>query len=135
MSKDGEVLTLDFARNRAALVIALIAFPKLHPLPQTRTVRDVNSLMVIALYKYQGSWVFDDPATGLLREPFIAGIDTMIDEAVAKIPNAEKDFEPFSAPPSFRVRTSNWTGDGQNRAGIGITATNSRWRAGSVPRC
>jgi hypothetical protein len=35
-----------------ALVIALIAFAKLHPLPQTRTVRDVNSLMVIAPYKY-----------------------------------------------------------------------------------
>ena len=72
------------------LVISLIAFAKLHPRQQTRTVRDVNSLMVIAPYKYQGSWVFDDPAAGLFREPFIAGIDTMIDKAVAKIPNAEQ---------------------------------------------
>lgn len=84
-----------------ALVIAIIAFAKLHPLPQTGTVRDVNSLMVIAPYKYQGSWVFDDPATGLLREPFIAGIDTMIDQAVAKIPKAEKGFRAIFSAAQF----------------------------------
>ena len=44
--------------------------------------------------------VFDDPAVGLSREPFIAGIDTMIDKAVAEIPNAEKGFRAiFSAAP------------------------------------
>ena len=54
--------------------------------------------MVIAPYKYQGTWVFDDPAVGLFREPFIAGIDTMIDKAVLKIPDAEKGFRAvFSA--------------------------------------
>ncbi len=77
---------------------AFVAFAKLHPAQQTRTVRDMNALMVIAPYKYQGAWVFDDPATGLFREPFIAGIDTMIDKAVAKIPDAEKGFRAvFSA--------------------------------------
>lgn len=81
-----------------ALVIAFAAFARLHQAQQTRTVSDVNSLMVIAPYKYQGAWVFDDPTTGLFREPFIAGIDTMIDKAVAKIPNAEKGFRAtFSA--------------------------------------
>jgi len=100
-AQDGEVLALDFARNRAAIVIALIASAKLHPLPQTRTVRDVNSLMVIAPYKYQGAWVFDDPATGLFREPFIAGIDTMIDKAVTKIPNAEKGFRAIFGAAQF----------------------------------
>jgi hypothetical protein len=52
----------------------------------------VNSLFVIAPYKYEGMWVFDDPAVGLSKEPFIAGIDTMIDKIVAGIPNADKGF-------------------------------------------
>jgi hypothetical protein len=60
----------------------------------------VNSLFVIAPYKYEGMWVFDDPRVGLSREPFIAGIDTMIDRMVADIPNAEKGFRAvFSAAP------------------------------------
>ena len=60
----------------------------------------MNALLVIVPYKYQGTWVFDDPAVGLFREPFIAGIDTMIDKAVADIPNAEKGFRAiFSAAP------------------------------------
>jgi hypothetical protein len=67
---------------------------------KTRTVRDVNALLVIFPYKYQGTWVFDDQAVDLFREPFIAGIDTMIDKAVADIPNAEKGFRAiFSASP------------------------------------
>ena len=52
----------------------------------------MNSIRVIAPYKYEGMWVFDDPAVGLSREPFIAGIDTMIDRLVASIPNADKGF-------------------------------------------
>jgi len=60
----------------------------------------MNALLVIAPYKHQGTWVFDDPAVGLSHEPFIAGIDTMIDKAVADIPNAEKGFRAiFSALP------------------------------------
>jgi hypothetical protein len=49
----------------------------------------MNALFVIAPYKYEGLWVFDDPAVGLSKEPFIAGIDTMIDKVVADIPRAE----------------------------------------------
>ena len=60
----------------------------------------MNALMVIAPYKYEGMWVFDDPAVGLSKEPFIAGIDTMIDKMVADIPNAERGFRAiFSATP------------------------------------
>lgn len=58
----------------------------------------MNALFVIAPYKYEGIWVFDDAAVGLSREPFIAGIDTMIDKMVAEIPNAERGFRAiFSA--------------------------------------
>ena len=67
---------------------------------QNPTVDRMNALLVIAPYKYQGMWVFDDPAVGLSREPFIAGIDTLIDKAVADIPDAEKGFRAiFSASP------------------------------------
>jgi hypothetical protein len=45
-------------------------------------------------------WVFDDQSTGLSQEPFIAGIDVMIDKMVADIPNAEQGFRAiFSAQP------------------------------------
>lgn len=60
----------------------------------------MNSLMVIAPFKYDGMWVFDDPAVGLNKEPFIAGIDTMIDKMTADIPGAQQGFRAvFSASP------------------------------------
>jgi hypothetical protein len=60
----------------------------------------MNTIGVIIPYKYAGMWVFDDPAVGLSREPFVAGIDTMIDRLVASIPNAEQGFRlVFSATP------------------------------------
>lgn len=58
----------------------------------------MNSLMVIVPYKYEGVWVFDDVTVGLSKEPFIAGIDTLIDKATANIPDAEHGFRAiFSA--------------------------------------
>jgi hypothetical protein len=65
-----------------------------------------NSLGVIAPYKYEGMWVFDDAAVGLVREPFVSGIDTMLDKLVAGIPDADKGFRLiFSANafPGFTV--------------------------------
>jgi hypothetical protein len=52
----------------------------------------MNSLFVIAPYRYQGMWVFDDPAVGLVREPFVSGIDTMMDRLTTDIPDAEGGF-------------------------------------------
>jgi hypothetical protein len=60
----------------------------------------MNSIRVLAPYKYEGQWVFDDANTGLVREPFVSGIDTMIDKLVESIPHAEKGFRLiFSAAP------------------------------------
>ena len=60
----------------------------------------MNAIGIIAPYKYEGLWVFDDPEVGLVREPVIAGIDTMIDRLVAEIPNAGSGFRLlFSAKP------------------------------------
>jgi hypothetical protein len=65
-----------------------------------RSLPSVNSLMVIVPYKHQGMWVFDDPAAGLNKEPFIAGIDILIDKATAHIPDAAQGFRAiFSAAP------------------------------------
>jgi len=47
---------------------------------------------MIRPYRCEGMWVFDDPAVGLVREPFVAGIPPMIDHAVREIPDADKGF-------------------------------------------
>jgi hypothetical protein len=46
-------------------------------------------------------WVFDDPGVGLVREPFVAGIDKMIDRLVASIPDEEKGFRLLFSPTPF----------------------------------
>ncbi len=57
-----------------------------------------NAIMIIAPYRYHGTWVFDDASAGLKREPFVAGVPEMINVLVAKIPHADKGFRlTFSA--------------------------------------
>ena len=61
-----------------------------------------NSLMVVNPYYDQGSWVFDDEATGLVKEPFVAGIPAMINKLIDDndIKNAKDGFKLiFSADP------------------------------------
>jgi hypothetical protein len=47
----------------------------------------MNALFAIHPYKHHGLWVFDDPAVGLVQEPFVAGADVIIDRMVEGIPN------------------------------------------------
>ena len=61
----------------------------------------MNAISVLAPYKYEGIWVFDDPEAGLRREPFVLGIDRMIDRLVAEIPTAETGFRLYFAPTAF----------------------------------
>ena len=59
-----------------------------------------NALMVIQPYWHSGTWVFDDDAVGLVREPFVAGVPEMIDHLVREIPDARAGFRLlFSAAP------------------------------------
>ncbi|MCC7421794.1 MAG: hypothetical protein IT428_16060 [Planctomycetaceae bacterium] len=51
-----------------------------------------NSILVIQPYDYSGTWVFDDPGVGLVREPFVANIPEMIDVLVKDIPDAKSGF-------------------------------------------
>jgi len=97
-----ERMSIFGALGIALIVVgAVVVFGKLHDPRPARSMRYVNSLLVIAPYKYEGAWVFDDPAVGLSREPFIAGIDTMIDKAVAGIPNAERGFRAIFSAATF----------------------------------
>jgi hypothetical protein len=52
----------------------------------------VNTINVIAPYKYHDTWVFDDPRVGLVQEHFISGADTVIDRAVADFLSADRGF-------------------------------------------
>ncbi|HLL88965.1 MAG TPA: DUF6717 family protein [Tepidisphaeraceae bacterium] len=51
-----------------------------------------NAIMVIQPYWHAGTWVFDDPAVGLVREPFVSGIPEMIDVLVKDVANARDGF-------------------------------------------
>jgi hypothetical protein len=69
-------------------------------LPQRRGSVPANALIVIAPYRHAGTWVFDDPKAGLVREPFVAGVPEMIDVLVRDIADATNGFRLlFSAQP------------------------------------
>ncbi|HEX8322705.1 MAG TPA: DUF6717 family protein [Tepidisphaeraceae bacterium] len=62
-----------------------------------------NSLLVIRPYWSSGTWVFDDPATGLVREPFVCGIPQMIDRLIqtAGVVDARRGFRLLFAATPF----------------------------------
>src|SRR6478672_6304768 len=73
----------------------------LHPTQKSQSQNlSQNSIFVIAPYWSVGTWVFDDPAVGLVREPFVSGVPEIINELVKGIPNAREGFRlTFSASP------------------------------------
>jgi hypothetical protein len=60
-----------------------------------------NAIMLIHPYRNYGEWVFDDPETGLVKEPFISGADTIIDAMVAHLPDAASGFQLFFSAHPF----------------------------------
>lgn len=74
-------------------------------LKQTNNI--MNALQILKPYTYCGMWVFDDPSVGLSREPFVSGIDVMLDKLTASIPDAQKGFrlifshQPF---PKYQIK-------------------------------
>jgi hypothetical protein len=76
----------------------------------------MNAINVISPYRYNNLWVFDDPAVNLVKEPLIAGIDTMLD-FISKENNQEAFNIIFSATqfPDHQF-CLNWVrgGDGGN---------------------
>jgi hypothetical protein len=66
------------------------------------TMMPQNSIMAIKPYRWEGLWVFDDVQAELVKEPFVAGADTLIDIAIEQkgIENAQDGFLLlFSAAP------------------------------------
>lgn len=61
----------------------------------------MNSINLIHPYRFKGQWVFDDPSKKLTHEPFVAGIDSIIDYRVNEIPNAENGFNLFFSSSPF----------------------------------
>ncbi len=55
-----------------------------------------NAIQVINPYRWEGLWVFDDPRTELVREPFIEGSDASIYRVLAEkgIGNLENRLPP-----------------------------------------
>jgi len=60
-----------------------------------------NSIVVIQPYKDRGTWVFDDPRVGLVREPFVCGIPAILGEATKDIPDAAAGFRLLFSAQSF----------------------------------
>ncbi|MEX1028313.1 MAG: DUF6717 family protein [Candidatus Paceibacterota bacterium] len=62
-----------------------------------------NQIQVIAPYWLENAqtWVFDDPATDLVQEPFVSGVPEMIDDLVQDIPNARNGFRLFFSAEPF----------------------------------
>lgn len=49
---------------------------------EDRSALTGNVMNMIFPWKEGANWIFDDPARGLVREPFVLGIPEMIDEIV-----------------------------------------------------
>jgi hypothetical protein len=68
----------------------------------------MNSLFAIAPYQWEGFWVFDDPAVGLVQEPFVSGADTILDVLTENIPEAAKGFKLVFSPQPFPGYTAHF---------------------------
>jgi hypothetical protein len=60
-----------------------------------------NQIQVISPYWHHGTWVFDDPSVGLVREPFVSGVPAMIDDLVQDLPEARRGFRLLFSPGPF----------------------------------
>jgi hypothetical protein len=49
-------------------------------------------ILVLEPYREGGTWLFDDPVTGLHREPFVGEVNTLLDRLAAPIPDAHRGF-------------------------------------------
>jgi hypothetical protein len=75
--------------------------------------------MIICPYKYKGIWVFDDEATGLIREAFVSGVDEMIDRIVSEIPDAKNGFVLLFSDKHFPSSTVKLEWIREDESGIG----------------
>jgi len=60
-----------------------------------------KSLFVLQPYRYQSAWVVDDSRVGLEREPFVFGVDEIIDCLGASVPDAAHGFRMIFSTQAF----------------------------------
>jgi hypothetical protein len=65
------------------------------------TARPRNSIFLITPYWHHGTWVFDDPAVGLVREPFVSGVPDILSRLVSEIPESKKGFRLYFSEDPF----------------------------------
>jgi hypothetical protein len=85
----------------ALVAVGSVAAWQIATWAMNRADSPTNAIMVIAPYWYNGTWVFDDPAVGLRREPFVAGVPEMIDLLVTEIPDSKEGFRLLFSANSF----------------------------------
>lgn len=67
--------------------------------------------MIISPYFIHETWVFDNSAVDLVKEPFVSGVPEMIDNLVAETPNAREGFRLlFSASPFPGFQAEDYVG-------------------------
>ncbi len=76
----------------AVVAVGCVAVGQIATLATQRFGPPSNAIMVVAPYWYNGTWVFDDEAVNLKREPFVAGVPEMIDVLVKDIPDSKDGF-------------------------------------------
>src|SRR5436190_23371432 len=93
----------DFSAYTNLVRLAFAEWQMVEPLfpigPQQ--VPPTDAVRFIEPYRYDGAWVFDDPTTGLVREPFVGGVTAMIDRLAAHIADAANGFRLFFATYPF----------------------------------
>ena len=94
-----------------------------------------NAIQIIAPYRYNGTWVFDDPAVELEREPFVAGIPEMIDTLVGEAIGECNRFRLLFADRPFPGSQIEWFASTRKSRGTGTGWQAPRMTGGSAPRC
>ncbi|HEX8550605.1 MAG TPA: hypothetical protein VF681_03510 [Abditibacteriaceae bacterium] len=95
----------------------------------------MNAIQIIQPYRFAGTCVFDDAATGLEKEPFVSGIPEMIDWLVSGIPKAESGFRILFSPTPFPGCQEHERGSAKNSAATGIGQKRLKAKAGCVRHC
>ena len=94
-----------------------------------------NSLFVLKPYKLQGTWVFDDSAVDLHQEPFVLGIDEMLDRLTSPIPDAASGFRLIFSPNPFPGFAAKLELVREEYGGHWYYFRRTRWRGGCARRC
>lgn len=102
-------------------------------LPGTQPISK-NAIRLIVPYWSGGTWVFDDPDVGLVREPFVSGVPEILNELVQSIPSARNGFRLlFSDSPfpgyqaEFEQTRSEYGGTWYRQANFGARTAREGW--------